>query len=110
LFRKEAYSPEVFPLIDLSRGGVRFLTSIKLQLDKPVILKISIPGEEEPLELFGHIRWFAAAPDRSYRYQFGVQFDPYGDKEGFNPPRTLDRLIALEQANPVECEGPDIDG
>ncbi len=107
LFRKEAYAPDVSPLVDMSRGGIRFLTSIKLTLDSPVTLKIAIPGEDEPLVLLGHVRWFASNPDPAYRYQFGVQLVPYGDREGFNPPETLDRIIALEQSNVAEPDLPD---
>jgi hypothetical protein len=104
LFRKESYGPEIFPLVDLSRGGIRFLTTSKLQLDKLVILKLAVPGEDESLELFGHVRWFASSPDRAYRYQFGVQLAPYGDKDGYNTPHVLGRIIAFEQAHPAERE------
>lgn len=109
LFRKEAYAPDVSPLVDMSRGGIRFLTTIKLALDSPVTVKVSIPGEEEPLVLFGYVRWFAPNPDQTYKYQFGVQLVPYGDREGFNPPETLERIIALEQSKAVEREDPDLE-
>jgi PilZ domain len=104
LFRKAAYGPESSPLLDLSRGGVRFLTSAKLPLDAPVTIEMTIPGEDTPLVVLGHVRWFAPHPDPIFKYQFGVQIDPYGDKEGYNPPEILDRIIALEQTSAVESE------
>ena len=108
LFRKEGFSQESSPLLDLSRGGVRFLTSAKLPLDAPVTLEIAIPGEEAPIVALGHVRWFAPHPDPVFRFQFGVQIDPYGDKDGYNPPEILDRIIALEKASLAEGEVPEV--
>jgi Tfp pilus assembly protein PilZ len=104
LFRKESIGLEAFRLIDLSRGGIRFMTTSKLRLDKPVVLVLAVPGEEKSLELIGHVRWFASAPDRAYRYQFGIQLAPYGDKDGFNPAHVLERIIALERVHPPHRE------
>jgi hypothetical protein len=108
LFRKDGYCHESSPLLDLSRGGVRFLTSAKLPLDAAVTIEMTIPGEDTPLAVLGHVRWFAPHRDPIFKYQFGVQFDPYGDKESYNPPEILDRIIALEQASAVESEVPEV--
>jgi hypothetical protein len=97
LFRKGGYSPETFPLVDLSRGGIRFLTAKKLKLDRPIVLQLSIPTEDAPLTLHGHVRWYSTNQDQVFRYQFGVQLLPYGDVEGHNSPETLERIKALEQ-------------
>lgn len=108
LFRKDEYEHESSPLLDLSRGGVRFLTSAKLPLDAPVTIEMTIPGEDAALVVLGHVRWFAPHPDPIFKYQFGIQIDPYGDKEGYNPPEILDRIIALEQSSAAESEVPEV--
>lgn len=108
LFRKSAFGPDSSPLLDLSRGGIRFLTSAKLPLDAAVTIEITIPGEDAPLVFMGHVRWFAPNRDPILRYQFGVQIDPYGDREGYNPPEVLDRIIGLEQAYSAESEPPEV--
>ena len=97
LFRKGGYAKEAFPLVDLSRGGIRFLTAKKLKLDRPIVLQLSIPTEDEPLTLFGHVRWYSTNQDHVFRYQFGVQLLPYGDSEKHNSPETLERIKALER-------------
>jgi hypothetical protein len=109
LFRKERYGSDSCPLLDLSRGGVRFLTSERLKLDTPIILQIFVPGEDEPLVLRGHVRWFTTHNDPVLRYQFGVQLAPYGDKADYNPQAALDRVIALERSFAAEGEEPGLD-
>jgi len=108
LFRKATFSSDSSPLLDLSRGGIRFLTSTKLPLDAAVTIEITIPGEDLPLIFLGHVRWFAPHPDPILRYQFGIQIDPYGDREGYNPPEILDRIIGLEQACAAESDAPEV--
>ena len=62
-----------------------------------VTLQISLPGERIPLEMKGQIRWAAANAGKSYKYQVGAQFNPYGEKKGQNYPGALVKIIALEQ-------------
>jgi len=45
----------------------------------------------------GRVRWSAANPGKSYKYQIGIQFNPYGEKKGQNYPGSLVKIIALEQ-------------
>jgi Tfp pilus assembly protein PilZ len=97
LLSKASYGEEFCPIIDLSRGGLRFLSQEQLKTGNPVILKISIPGERIPLELHGLIRWVAPNVGKSYKYQIGIQFNPYGEKKGQNYPGALVKIIALEQ-------------
>ncbi len=97
LLSKTDNGEEFCPIIDLSRGGLRFLSQEELKIGNPVMLKISIPGERIPLELHGQIRWIAPHGGVSYKYQIGVQFNPYGEKKGQNYPGSLVKIIALEQ-------------
>lgn len=94
---KPGYEEEFCPILDLSRGGLRFLAQQEQKVGTPVILKIAIPGERVPLELLGHVRWAAPSAKKGYRYQIGVQFSPYGEKKGQNYPGALVKIIALEQ-------------
>lgn len=106
LLTKATYGEEFCPIIDLSRGGLRFLSQEELKIGNPVILKISIPGERIPLELNGHIKWAAPHVGMSYKYQIGVQFNPYGEKKEQNYPGSLVKIIALEQKfAPPDQEG-----
>ena len=84
-------------MLDISRGGVRFLAQKPLKHNTKLTVKISIPGERVPLNLVGDVRWSTFNPGKSYRYQVGIQFYPYGEKKGQNYPGNLVKIIALEQ-------------
>lgn len=90
------YTEEASPVFDVSRGGLRFLGNSFLQVDAKVTVKISIPDWEAPLVLKGRVRWTSINTDKSYKYQIGIQFAPYGKSQGNNAPAILQRIIALE--------------
>jgi len=94
---KRSYGEEFCPVMDLSRGGLRFLCQSKLDINAKIQMKVSVPGERVPLEILGKVRWSAANPGKSYKYQTGVQFNPYGEKKKQNYPGNLVKIIALEQ-------------
>ena len=115
LFASKARSEEEFcPILDLSRGGVRFLTQKPLKFKSRVIVQLSVPGERVPLDIRGRVRWSTFNAGKSYKYQAGVQFSPYGFEKGQNVPQTLTRIVALETkfveltepAGPSESGGP----
>jgi hypothetical protein len=98
LFKSKAKIDEEFcPVIDLSRGGVRFLTQKPLKFKSKIALQLSIPGERVPLDLKGRVRWSNFNAGKSYRYQAGVQFNPYGLERDQNIPQALTKIVALEQ-------------
>jgi Tfp pilus assembly protein PilZ len=103
------FSDEFCPVLDISRGGVRFLTQKPLKIKSKVVLQISIPGERIPLILRGRVRWSSFNPGKSYKYQTGVQFNPYGEEKSQNYPGNLVKIIALEQkfSEPTNGEGGD---
>jgi len=92
-----AFDEEFCPVLDVSRGGVRFLSQKNLKFNGRITLQISIPGERVPLSLKGRVRWSVFNPGKSYKFQAGVQFNPYGEEKGQNYPGTLVKIIALEQ-------------
>jgi len=94
---KSKYREEFCPVLDMSRGGLRFLSQLSLKINKNLIMKISVPGERIPLLIKGQVRWVSPNVGKSYKYQIGVQFNPYGEKKEQNYPGTLVKIIALEQ-------------
>jgi hypothetical protein len=90
------YSEEFSPLVDMSRGGVKFLGKNPLDINADITLKISVPGERVPLILHGKVRWISFIENKGH-YEVGIQFNPYGEKEGHNYPGNLVKIIALEQ-------------
>jgi hypothetical protein len=95
--RKHDYIAEFCPVLDISRGGIRFLAQELLKFESRVEMKISIPGETSPLIVKGIVRWYSPNPGKSYKYQIGIQFLPYGESGNHNYPGVLTKIIALEQ-------------
>ena len=98
IFGPKGYGEEFCPIADISRGGLRFLSKTILKINKPVTMKLSIPGENLPLEVKGTIKWIGKFASGNYKCQVGVQMNPYGDEtKDQNYPGILVKLIALEQ-------------
>jgi Tfp pilus assembly protein PilZ len=108
LASKSGIDEEFCPVLDLSRGGVRFLTQKPLKFKSKIRLQLSIPGERAPLDLKGRVRWSTFNSGQSYKYQAGVQFNPYGLEKGQNSPQALTKLVVLEQrfVEPGAANGP----
>lgn len=94
-FRRSGDKGIEAPIYDLSFGGLRFLSDSRIELGTELDMEIRIPGESEPLRFKGKAVWDAPHPGQSYSYQIGVQFHPYGEKKGLNPPENLERLKAI---------------
>ncbi|MDH5467352.1 MAG: PilZ domain-containing protein [Candidatus Aminicenantes bacterium] len=98
LFYRKKYSEEFCPVVDLSRGGVRFLCRKLLSTSiKKISLQIYIPGERSYLNLKGRIKWISLNPMVNYKYQVGVQFNPFGGKKDHNRAEKLKKIIELEK-------------
>jgi len=87
---------EFSPLIDISRGGLKFMGKKPPDIHSEVTLNISIPGETIPLTLFGKVQWISYLEEKD-QYFIGVQFNPYGENEKENYPGNMVKIIALEQ-------------
>ncbi len=96
-FSKKQYVEEFYPIVEISRGGVRFLGKKLFTISSKVSIKISIPEESSPLILKGKVRWTSLNPAMSYKYQIGIQFDPFAWKKGCNHPEVLEKIMKLEQ-------------
>ena len=90
------YEEEFCPILDISRGGIKFLGKKSLEIDSELNMKISIPGEGLPLNFRGRVRWISVS-EKKEKYTVGIQFNPYGEKQGQNYPGNLVKIIALEQ-------------
>lgn len=96
-FSKKQYVEEFYPIVEISRGGVRFLGKKLFTISSKVSIKISLPEESSPLILTGKVRWTSLNPAVSYKYQIGIQFDPFAWKKGCNHPEVLEKIMKLEQ-------------
>ncbi len=102
---KPGFIEEFCPLVDISRGGIRFLAQKPIKPETEVTVKISVPGERIPFTMKGIVKWSAAAEGKTYNYQIGVKFQPYGDKKDENLPQNMVKIMALEQKYAEQPEG-----
>jgi hypothetical protein len=89
-------SAERCPVLDLSRGGLAFLTNAPLRQSR-ISLALVYSDEEEPIALEGRIVY--AVPrgaQLSYRFRVGVEFAPFSHHKGHNSLQALSRLEKLE--------------
>lgn len=90
------YEDEYCPILDLSLGGLKFLTQKNLKVNTKLNIKISYHEKDGSFYLAGKVKWTISNPGFSYKYQVGIQFNPYGDKEGLNSPKEYAKIKRLE--------------
>ena len=95
-FNNPEYSQDYFPVIDISKGGASFLTDQRIKPGSPIVIKLTIPDIDSPLEIICTTRWIAKNREESYRFQTGLSFNTYGDNKNQNRPEILDTLNNLE--------------
>ena len=94
--RKDLSSKERSPVVDLSKGGMSFLTDSPPRLSR-VVLLLAYSEEEDPIRLEGRIVYFMPrGAGLSYRYRVGVEFIPFTRRRGHNSLESLGRLERLE--------------
>ncbi len=96
-FSSIVYSEEFCPVVDLSRGGIQFLSRRFLKSIKKILMQIYIPEEESYLNLTGRIKWSFFNPFGDYNYQVGIQFEPFVGRRRYNQFQALDKLASLEK-------------
>ncbi|MCF8111903.1 MAG: PilZ domain-containing protein [Desulfobacteraceae bacterium] len=96
LLGRGKYSEDSYPVVDLSRGGAKFLCQHRLKIGREIVVKIDIPEAGQTLEAMAVVRWAGKNPEPSYRFQTGIAFKPYGKKKGENPPEILEELKKIE--------------
>jgi len=96
-FSKKQYVEEQHPVVEISRGGIRFLEHKPFTTVGKISLKIFIPAENSPIILKGRVRWTSLNTTMIYKSQIGVQFNPFGKKKGHNHPEILEKIIEIEK-------------
>ena len=94
---KNDYTMDQFPIVDLSIGGLRFLSLNPIRTHTFLKMKIYLPDEDKPLTMIGHVRWISSSPTISYRFQLGISFCPPGEKKRSNNLKCFKKIKALEQ-------------
>lgn len=98
LLRFLAPSDESCPVLDLSKGGISFLTDRPPWEGKEISLLLSRPDSEDPIVLEGKVVSVGVSPRTSYKYRVGVMFKPFEAKRGRNSLESLKKLDDLEKA------------
>ena len=86
-FLKKKVQPDMFPLVNISEGGVQFLSHKEMERNAIVELVVSIPGESEPIQVKGRVAWIEKMEGREF-YRIGAAFVGLKEKD-------LARLLAL---------------
>ncbi len=97
LFIKRKYSMDYFPVINMSRGGLKFLCNERLRIGQSIVIKLNIPGVNHHPEVLADVRWVSKNLEQSYRYQTGVGFHSYGKGKNDNPLEILIFFKMLEK-------------
>jgi hypothetical protein len=90
-------SGESTPVLNISRGGLLFLSQEIPVIDQRLVVHIYFPNEKKPMKMKARVRWTDRNPGISYDYMIGIQFDSYGRKKRNNPVSNLEKLIRLEK-------------
>ncbi|MCP4723068.1 MAG: PilZ domain-containing protein [Desulfobacteraceae bacterium] len=90
------YAADRYPVINLSRGGAKFLCNQRLAPGKRITIKLEIPGMDQSHEILASIKWISKNLEKSYRYQTGISFNSYGVRKNENSMEILSFLKALE--------------
>lgn len=95
-FGKGKYSDQYFPVINISKGGLCFLTDTRLKIGTSLIIKTIVPKDSIEAEILARVQWVSRNPEQSYRYKIGLAFNSYGDKKNQNPEKILLLFESLE--------------
>lgn len=97
LFNQASEDEEVCPVLNLSLGGVNFLSHKILEKGGELTLRLFFPGKETaPLIIKGKVNHSSLSTGKSYKYMHGITFHPYGERKGNNENSILEKLKSLE--------------
>ncbi len=87
-----------WPLSDISRAGLSFLTNEPPDIGSNVSLRVFLPQDNEFLELSGSIAYcIARGPRLTYRYRVGVESKTLAQLERDQAPNLLKKIEASEK-------------
>jgi len=87
---------EPCPLVDLSSGGLAFLTDVAPLPGKRISMLLKFPEKQHALRVDGNVVYTVATGIAGYRQRIGVQFLPFAEKRGCNNPKVLEALVEFE--------------
>lgn len=90
------YSADYYPVINLSKGGAKFLCHQRLSPGRQITIKLNIPHIDTAPEILASVKWISKNPEQSYRYQTGISFHSYGEGRDENSVEILALLEGLE--------------
>ncbi len=91
------YSVDYYPVVNLSKGGARFLCHQRLSPGRQITIKLNIPHMDQAFEILASVKWISKNPEQSYRYQTGIGFNSYGERRGENSREILSLLEGIEK-------------
>ncbi|MBU0994486.1 MAG: PilZ domain-containing protein [Proteobacteria bacterium] len=98
LFNKETDDEEICPVLNMSLGGLSFLSQKSIDPGSAVTIKLFLPDKEEkPIVIRGKVNRSSLSFGKSYRFMHGVFFAPYGEKKNHNEVSLLEKLKTLEE-------------
>ncbi|MCG8430728.1 MAG: ATP-binding protein [Candidatus Omnitrophica bacterium] len=61
--------------LDISGGGLCFISNLRLKTDAPLVIKLVLPGRKEKvISVKGRVAWISPMPGGMERYKIGVSF------------------------------------
>jgi hypothetical protein len=90
------YSNEYYPVLNISRGGLKFLSNTKIRAGTRITVKLILPDSSTQPELKAVVCWISLNPESSYRYQHGIAFNPYGQGRKYNESSLLTFFKEME--------------
>jgi len=96
-FSRSKYTNDYYPVINMSRGGVNFLSDQRLSIGAQLIVKLNTPKTPTGPEIIANVKWISKNKEHSYRYQTGIAFNSYGDGKNKNSWKILTFLENLEK-------------
>jgi Tfp pilus assembly protein PilZ len=95
---QESFPDLRWPLSDISRAGLSFLTNEPPAIGSDVSLQIFLPQSNEGLELHGRVVYcIPRGPRLTYRYRVGVESETLAQLEADNSPQLLKIIEASER-------------
>ena len=88
MYGQESFPDDRWPLSDISRAGLSFLTNEPPAIGSEVSLRIFLPQNNETLELHGNVVYcIPRGPRLTYRYRVGVESKTLAQLEADNSPQ-----------------------
>ena len=92
---RKSSSSAYYPIFDLSRGGMAFLSDRPLKPGRRISLFLKCLDIKDEIRVEGDVVYSLVVDIAGYQYRTGVRFVPFGLEKGCNPPETLKILTRL---------------